>query len=359
MRIRKGSKDVAAYLPHRALFATFAALYLAPLPGCVAHFPASNEAEDATAPLVDHHVHIGSVLIQDHIERVREKAPNAFEHLSEDIFSRPSVADALRLLDEAGVEQIVLLSTAYMFVQSGSEHDPEAEKLMRAENKFSVDTALASNGRIKTFVGINPLAANADDEFAYWQGRPGVSGIKLHLGGAGFEANQPEQVGTLAVFFARARKANMPLIVHLRGGGEYGGAEAKIFIDQVLSQVGDLPVQIAHGAGYAGADPGTIAALTAFGDAIARRAPGTKNLVVDISGVVLPDATAAALGSNDAQLAEFVALMRRIGLDRFVIGSDWPAIGNPSAYFTLMRAKLPVTDAEWAQLCRNRAPYLR
>ena len=79
----------------------------------------------------------------------------------------------------------------------------------------------------------------------------------------------------------------------------------------------------------------------------------------DISGVVLPEEVAKALGSTDEQLKIFVGLMRKIGMDRFVIGSDWPAIGRIAPYFSLMREKLPVTDAEWAQLCNNLAPYLK
>lgn len=297
--------------------------------------------------------------MSDFIERVREQSPKAFEHLSEDIFSRPSVADAMHLLGEAGIKQAVVVSTAYMFVDSGTERNPEGERLMREENQFTVDTALALKGRIKAFIAVNPLAPNAQEEFAYWAGKPGVTGVKLHLGSAGFDADNPEQVAMLAAFFADARKAKMPLIAHLRGGGDYGAEAVNIFIDKILSQAGDLPIQIAHGGGYAGADPATIAALGAFGDAIARKAPGTKNLVFDISGVVLPEPTATALGTNAVQLAAFVALMRKIGLDRFVIGSDWPAIGNPKIYFDLMRAKLPITAAEWARLCHNRAPYLR
>ena len=148
-------------------------------------------------------------------------------------------------------------------------------------------------------------------------------------------------------------------MVHLRGGGPFPKAEVETFIDKVLSQAGDLPVQIAHGGGYGGADQATINSLTAFGEAIARKAPGTKQLVFDISGLVLPDETAKALGSSDTQLKLFVDEMRRIGLNRFVVGSDWPAIGPVGPYYALMRAKLPVTEAEWARLRRNEAPYLR
>mgnify|MGYP001555906657 CR=1 FL=1 len=34
-------------------------------------------------------------------------------------------------------------------------------------------------------------------------------------------------------------------------------------------------------------------------------------------------------------------------------------LGPIAPYYALMRRKLPVTDAEWAQLRTNEAPYLR
>lgn len=309
------------------------------------------------APLVDHHVHLGSAALSDQVDEMQKLDPSAFEHLSKDIFSRPTPADAIHILDEAGVKRAVLISTAYFFMLTP---DPaEAARKMREENRFIVDTALSSNGRLIAFIAVNPLAANAREELKYWAGKPGVSGIKLHLGAAGFKASSPEQVAKLATFFTAAQEAHLPLLVHLRGGGAFPKAEVETFIDKVLSQAGDLPVQIAHGGGYAGADPATIGSLEAFDEAIARKAPGTKNLVFDISGVVLPEETAKALGSSDEQLKTFVGLMRKIGIERFVIGSDWPAIGRIAPYFALMREKLPVTDAEWAQLCNNLAPYLK
>ena len=309
------------------------------------------------APVVDHHVHLGSSRLSDYVDEINKLDPSIFEHLSKDVFSRPSPADVVRILDEAGVKRAVLLSSAYLF---GTLPDAaEAAAKMREENRFNVETALASKGRLVAFIAINPLAASAQEELAYWRGKPGVRGIKLHLGAAGFNANTPEHIATVAAFFAEARKANLPLAIHMRGGTPYSKTEVQTFIDKVLPQAGDLPVQIAHGGGYAGADSATMDALTAFGEAIARGAPGTRNLVFDISGVVLPDETAKALGSSDQQLKTFVGLMRKIGLDRFVMGSDWPAIGRIAPYFALVRQKLPVTDAEWAQLCGNQAPYLR
>lgn len=309
-------------------------------------------------PLVDHHVHIAGPLVQKQVDLIRERSPETFALLSEDIFSKPSVADALRLLDEAGVEQAVVVSSAYLLLSPGGPKRSEMERLMREENAFTVDAARASEGRLVAFIAVDPLAPNAHDELRYWAGEPSVSGVKLHLGAAGFDAGSPEQVEKLAAFFTEARERDLPLVLHMRGGGAYDVSEVETFIEQVLSRAGDLPVQIAHGGGYAGADPTTIAALGAFGDAIARGAPGTRNLLFDLSGVVVPDDIARALGTDEAQLQAFVARMREIGLDRFVLGSDWPAIGNPKAYYERVRAELPVTAAEWERLRRNRAPYL-
>jgi predicted TIM-barrel fold metal-dependent hydrolase len=322
----------------------------------------SSAAMPATrvAPTVDHHVHLASPALEDYVAKLNKLDPSAFEHLSPDIFSRPTAATLRRLLDKAGVKRAVLLSSGYLFLTGGKlANAATEERELRDENRFVVDAARHSHGRFVAFVAVNPFEANADEELAYWKDKPGVSGIKLHLGAAGFHASSPEQVAGLAKFFAAAREANLPLVVHLRGAGPFPKSEVQTFIANVLSQAGDLPVQIAHGGGYGGADPATIDSLTAFGEAIARRAPGTKNLVFDISGVVMPERDAEALGSSEAQLRLFVAEMRRIGLDRFVMGSDWPAIGRIATYYALMRRKLPVTEAEWRRLCRNQAPYIR
>lgn len=333
------------------------ALMALAVPLCAA---ASEGASAPAAPLVDHHIHLGSNELARQMDEMKKADPDAFEHLSEDIFNKPTPADAIRNLDAAGVKRAVLLSTAYWFMLPGQAANPaEAARKMRAENRFNVEAAVASKGRIIAFVAINPFAPNAREELRYWQGKPGVSGLKLHLGAAGFSADSPEQVAQLGEIFALARKAKLPIVAHLRGGGSFTKADVNLFIDKVLSKAGDLPVQIAHGGGYAGADPATIDSLEAFGAAIARKAPGTRNLIFDISGVVMPEVAATALGSSDAQLALFVADMRRIGLDRFVIGSDWPAIGPIAPYFELMRRKLALTDAEWTTLCNNVAPYLK
>lgn len=61
---------------------------------------------------------------------------------------------------------------------------------------------------------------------------------------------------------------------------------------------------------------------------------------------------------EDAQL--IVRRMRQIGLDRTFYGSDGAFSGypDPKASWEAFRKNIPFTDAEFAQIAGNVAPYL-
>jgi predicted TIM-barrel fold metal-dependent hydrolase len=328
----------------------------------------TGNAVAETSPRADHHLHIQSATVTDFLGEMQKAMPAMFEGISDDIFQVRTGEDALRELDRAGIQQGVLLSTGYMFGFSAASLAPEeVARLMRAENQFNVDQALASNGRLVAMVGINPFLDNAMVELNYWSQQPGAAGVKLQLGNSGLDLGNPDQVETLAAFFTAASKARMPLIVHLRGGAPFTATNITTFIDTVLSQAGDLPVQIAHGGSFGGIDAATLEALKLYGDAISRDAPGTTNLVLDLSAVAQLDLSSLAgvpkegieAHTADEWRTVYVNEMRKVGLDRFVLASDWPALTPPAEYFIAERKALPVTDAEWAELCGNVAPYLR
>ena len=233
------------------------------------------------------------------------------------------------------------------------DKDIDIARLTREENAFNVAAARNSGGRLVAFVGINPFSANALNELHFWAGQPGVAGIKLHLANSGFEPRSPTMVATLARFVDEARVSNMPLVIHVRNASDYSQRDAEIFIERVLPHAGDLPVQIAHAGGWGGLDDATLDALQAYRDAIARHAPGTRNLRFDLAVVVLWPRT------NTHRLDRLAGLMREIGLDRFLMGSDWPARATPGDYNKLLEAQLPLTRAEWIEVLSNRASVFR
>lgn len=313
-------------------------------------------AGDALPPaLADHHLHIQGPDVSEELQRKAARSPHIFAEISPEILRPHSGADALAVLDEAGIKQGVLLSQAYSFASPTATPGIDVAGLTRRENQYNVDAALASGGRLKTFIGVNPFSPIAVDEVKYWAGRDGVTGIKLHLSNSGFDPGSPDYIAALADFFDEVRPAGLPMIVHVKSGRPYAPSDTTHLIDQVLPYAGSQPIQIAHGGGGGGLDEPTVNALSLYADAIERKAPGTGNLLFDLSVVLVRDPSDPASADLLNRLA---GLIRRIGLSRFLAGSDWPSLCPPRDHNRLMLSQIPLIPDEWRVILANRAPYL-
>jgi predicted TIM-barrel fold metal-dependent hydrolase len=308
--------------------------------------------------VVDHHLHIQGPEVSAELRRRAALAPQDFAIFSPALFETRSGADALAELDQAGIQEGVLLSMAYTFASPrATMHGDAAEvaRLTRAENLYNVAAARASGGRLHAFIGINPVADGALAELRYWAGQGGVRGVKLHLGNSGFQPDAPEHVARLAAVFAAASDHGLAIVVHVRSGDAFPLSETAQFIERILPHAGRTPVQIAHAGGGGGIDDETLAALSLYALALERGAPGTERLVIDLSVVLVRDITDAA----SAELVKrLVALVRRIGPQRFVMGSDWPTICSPRDHNTMQAQQMTLTEAEWRVILANRASYL-
>jgi predicted TIM-barrel fold metal-dependent hydrolase len=306
--------------------------------------------------VADHHLHIQSPAITAELKRRIALAPEQFVIFSPALLETRTGHDALAVLDAAGIERGVLLSMAYMFASPRATIDPaDAPALTRAENAWNVEAARSSGGRLQAFVSVSPFATFALDELRHWAREDGVSGLKLHLGNSDFDWRSNEQVGQLAAIFAAARDMSLPVLVHVRGGGEYSPLETRRFIDEVLVHAGGNCVQIAHGGGGGGLDEATVQALAMYAEAIDQRASGTANMVFDLAAVLVRDSAEPATA---LLLKRFAQLVRHIGPARFVMASDWPSVFPPADHNHLVEAQLPLADDEWRVILANRAPYL-
>ena len=304
---------------------------------------------------VDHHLHIQSPEATEELRNVARRMPAMFAQLSPALLEPRWGTDAVRQLDEAGISQGVLLSEAYMFSSPfATPGIANAAEMTRYENRFNVDAALASNGRLKAFVGVNPFSDFALDELHFWAGESGVSGVKLHLGNSGFDPQVPAQVSALATFVGAVRETGLPLLVHVRHPGPFDPSATRIFIDAVLSQAEGITVQLAHGGGGGGVAD-AVEVLEDYAEAIERRAAGSSAVIVDLSVVLVLDPESV---ENVTLLERFVQIARRIGIERFVMGSDWPSLCSPREHDALIMSQLPFTAEEWERIANNRAPYL-
>ena len=265
-------------------------------------------------------------------------------------FTEPhTVEDLLREMDEGRVGQAWLMSTGYlaespMMVPAR----PDAPSLVHAANAFTVGLARSHPDRLVAFIGVNPNTPTALSEIAAWRADPFARGVKIHLTNSGVDLRNPEQVRKLAAVFRAASEADMSIMIHMRTRAvDYGAQDVRVFVEQVLPAAGTTPVLIAHAGGWGGLDAVTWDAMETFAAILEEKPDAYGNLRFDLAQVFDAD-TPAADGER------LVALMRRIGIGRYVIGSDWPFSGPLVEYFGPVFERLPLTPDEQARIRRAR-----
>ncbi len=304
--------------------------------------PAVMSAQKQTAPTADHHQHLFSP----------EMA--VFQKI------QPITAqDVITLLDAAGIQRGVLLSTAYSYGRPGREPQDEYAKV-RAENDWNGAQAALFPKRLVAFCSFNPLKAYALAEMDRCSKDPDLRrGIKMHFGNSDVQLEVPEQLEKMKEIFRAANSRRMAIVVHMRASisknRPYGAEQARIFLEQLLPLAPDITVQIAHlaasGPGYN--DPKAQEALEVFADAMANHDRRTKNLWFDITTVAVP--------ANSAELsALIVKRIRQIGVKKILYGTDAALGGNlvPRESWQAF-CQLALTEKEKNTIAKNVAPYLR
>jgi predicted TIM-barrel fold metal-dependent hydrolase len=263
------------------------------------------------------------------------------------------------LLDSAGIRRALVLSVAYMYGSPARTVDDEYAKV-RAENDWTGAQAAQYPDRLGAFCSFNPLEAYALDELERCATTPHLRhGIKLHFGNSDVQLENPAHREQLRRVFRAANERRMAIAVHLRASisrnRPYGAAQARVFLEQLLPLVPDIPVQIAHlaGTGPGYDDPPADSAMAVLAEAVEPGDPRTRRLWFDV-------ATVADLDISPANAALVARRIRQVGAERILYGSD-AAVGDnlrPREGWAAFR-RLPLTEAEFARIARNVAPYFR
>ena len=318
--------------------------------GCAqASRQAPSEHEQVPPPIVDHHQHFFSP------ELARLVNPNSRPADSGGVQS----IDADRLvamLDSAGIRRALVLALGYSWGNPGRNVENEYEKV-KAENDWVAAEVARYPERLRAFCSFNPLRDYAFDELARCGANPHLRrGLKLHIGNSRVNYHNPEHLERLRAVFRAANERRMPIVIHMRASGSqglpYGREEARIFFDSILPAAPDIPVQIAHLAGWGGYDAVTDSALSLFVDVIERRDPRAERLWFDV--------TTSSRGATPAAAQLIATRIRQLGVQRVVYGSDAATGGNlppREAWADFLR--LPLTPAEFRTIANNVAPYMR
>jgi predicted TIM-barrel fold metal-dependent hydrolase len=264
----------------------------------------------------------------------------------------------LHLMDQAGNERGVVLSTAYTY---GDERkkipEQDRDRLTASENDWTSQQVERSHGRLVGFCSVDPVRATALAELDRCLHLPGIVGLKLHFGNSGISLRNPEQAELMKQIFAAANARHAAIVVHLRArtGAPYSREDAQLFLEKLLPKAPDVVVQVAHLAGSGPGYPDYAAeAMQVFVDAVQRHDPRTRNLYFD-------QATDAAADSTVEDGRTIARIIRGVGVKRVFFGSDLPIGGNPppAESWKIFKAKVPLTPAELRTIALNVPPYMR
>lgn len=317
----------------------FAAAFLAAAPLCARLV--------AATPRADHHQHLFSPAFAALL--TSEGKP----------FQPLTARDLVAMLDAAGIRQAVVLSAAYAWGSPARSIGGEYAKV-RAENDWNAAQAARYPGRLRAFCSFNPLQEYALDELARCAASPGLErGIKLHFGNSDVQLDNPAHLERLREVFRAANAHRMAIVLHMRASVSnqrpYGAAQARIFVEQLLPMAPDVPVQVAHlaGAGPGYDDPAADSVMAVLAEAVERHDARTRNLWFDVASL-------ADDGISPQDAARLVRRIRQVGAGRILYGSDAAAGANlhPREGWAAFR-RLPLTDAEFARIADNVAPYLQ
>jgi len=262
-----------------------------------------------------------------------------------------SGTDAIRVLDEAGLDKGTILSLGYYYgVPELADSKFDDYRYVRAENEYVARQVSKFPDRLVGFFSVNPLAEYALGEVSYWADRGGLVGLKLHLANSDFDFGNPDHIERLRTIVGVMGEHDLAVVIHLRNrDSDYGYEDVALFIEQIASPSRAVTFYLAHLAGWGGYDEATDGAIQAFLDAFENGVLDRSKVWFDIAAVMEPQ-------MPDDIYATLLQRFRAIGFDRLLFASDWDET-NPKSYMATLRDRLQLSEKEWDQLMSNEAPY--
>ncbi|MBD3275632.1 MAG: amidohydrolase family protein [Candidatus Marinimicrobia bacterium] len=317
--------------------------------------------QTAPVPAADHHIHVRGEAGSEAFVRILKKLEDR------DIGTLPPVSpeQVIQALDAGDIDEGVILSSAYFFGIPDLSFDNEYEQVM-AENDYTMDAARSYPERLTAFISVNPLKGYAGKEIERCASNQSGIGVKLHLANSGVDLRNPGHVDSLRTICNTASQLELPVIIHLfTRNPDYGRKDARIFIGQVLAEVPDLTIQVAHMGGAGLYTTNTDGVMMEFEQAVSEYPDVMDDdLVFDIAASARnPEnalsrgdtARAEALRLSNTMLAEEI---KQIGVQRVVFGTDWVGFSRAPADFTETVQSIPLSEQMIQKLFENRAPYL-
>jgi predicted TIM-barrel fold metal-dependent hydrolase len=256
-----------------------------------------------------------------------------------------------------------LISMAHMYGRSGfrAEMDlPVEEERVRVarENDHVAREAARTPGRAVAFCSVAILRPYAEAELDRCHAELGARGVKIHLAASDVDLTDAAHLETLGRILARAEARGQAVLLHVdpqRRG--LVAADVARFARTVLEPRRELTLVVAHLGGSGGYGAWTRQVFTTLVAWLEeRRAAGDprSRVFFDTSAVILEGESEGVPATTAEEATTLGADLRRAGLGRIVLGSDYPVFA-PRRTLELLGERAGLTEDELATIAANRA----
>ncbi len=285
-------------------------------------------------------------------------------------FSRPDslyLSPATLLAQHDGaLDRVVLVPMAHLYANpefaGALDLTPaQARARVRRENAWVAAAAARHADRAVALCSVPALADWALTDLVWCRDSLRVAGIKLHLASSQVDLRDSTHLARLATIAAFAETNVLPLLLHVdpqRRG--HDSTHVRALAERVFGPFPNLTVVVAHLGCSGGYGPWTrtvFRTLRRWRTEAERNGP-TRSLYFDLSAVVLEEESEGVPATSDAELALLRDDLRADGLDRVLLGSDYPVF-DPLRTFEVLRTRVGLTDDELSRLSRAPGPRWR
>lgn len=219
---------------------------------------------------------------------------------------------ALFAADSIGLKRAIVLSNAYSKMSY--------KDYARTQNSFVAKEVAKNRAQLAGACAVNPLSDWARDEIIKCH-QDGLRVLKLHTMASGMDLKNKSHQKILKDLLTHAEKLQYTVLVHGNFPNAKRGNEAEILL-QILSQFPQTRFIIGHLLGM------EYEHLKNFKH---------PKFLVEVS--VVP-----VWMKTPEQKKNLVSVMRQVGMEKFVFGSDWPVI-HPAEMLKAIQ-ELPLSGSE-------------
>jgi len=281
----------------------------------------------------DHHVHIFSSELLTKLKSNKF----GFEQFKGPEYLYSNIDSIIKI---NGALNICLISTGYAFRQSFDNSKLEIQQQLKEQN-FLSNAAFKYPKRIKPFYGINPLKPYAIQLVRRAHKDLNFAGIKLHFRASHIDFRKNEHVEALREIFTYTGQNKIPVILHFQNHkSDFGNSEVDYFFNYVLPGNLSQTIIFAHlgAGGWLNEKSHAISQsiLTNLEHSVIKH-----DIKFEISGILSEQYRDFEKIADKTKLK----MLRKIGFQRLLFGSDYPLI-DAKSYFHSLKSRLKLTKKE-------------